>query len=187
MRKYQEKTQQRFFTLPSTVITILANNKWQSVHLARIGSIRSASKFLIKCSNNWSQVSVEVQSPRAETKLGNKWINYTNNRDNFRISDQFVQIQVTHISWRILFIEVFSVKAQGATSYVSQCRYIHVCILTYRAVFNLNLGFCILRTDYLDCFYILNLSILISGNWPFQSSLLFGCFLFYRLLAKLCH
>ena len=52
MRKYQEKTQQRFFTLPSTVITILANNKWQSVHLARIGSIRSASKFLIKCSNN---------------------------------------------------------------------------------------------------------------------------------------
>ena len=62
------------------------------------------------------------------------------------------------------FIEVFSVKAQEATNYVSQCRYIHVCILTYRAVFNLNLGFCILRTDYLDCFYILNLSILISGN-----------------------
>ena len=114
MRNYQEKTQQRFFTLPSTVITILANNKWQSVHLARIGSIRSASKFLIKCSNNWSQVSVEVQSPRAETKLGNKWINYTNNRDNFRICDQFVQIQVTHISWQILFIAVFSVKAQVA-------------------------------------------------------------------------
>ena len=114
MRNYQEKTQQRFFTLPSTVITILANNKWQSVHLARIGSIRSASKFLIKCPNNWSQVWVEVQSPRAETKLGNKWINYTNNRDNFRICDQFVQIQVTHISWQILFIEVFSVKAQVA-------------------------------------------------------------------------
>ena len=56
------------FTLPSTVITILANNKWQSIHLARIGSIRSASKFLIKCSNNLSQVAAEEQSPRAETK-----------------------------------------------------------------------------------------------------------------------
>ena len=82
------------------------------------------------------------------------------------------------------FIEVFSVKAQEATSYVSQCRYIHVCILTYRAVFNLNLGFCILRTDYLDCFYILNLSILISGNWPFQSSLLFGCSLFLLITCE---
>ena len=75
-------------------------------------------------------------------------------------------------------------KAQEATSYVSQCRYIHVCILTYRAVFNLNLGFCILRTDYLDCFYILNLSILISGNWPFQSSLLFGCSLFLLITCE---